>query len=129
MDSAVAQARKSGRTRTLLGRLRPIPDLDSRNPAARGFAERTAINSPIQGSAADLIKLAMIQVDGKLRAAGSRAVMLLQVHDELLFEAPDDELAELAKLVKREMEGVYQLRVPLLADVKAGLNWRDMKPA
>ncbi|HUG82420.1 MAG TPA: DNA polymerase I [Bryobacterales bacterium] len=127
MDSAVAQARKSGRTRTLLGRLRPIPDLDSRNPAARGFAERTAINSPIQGSAADLIKLAMIQVDGKLRAAGSRAVMLLQVHDELLFEAPDEELAELAKLVKREMEGVYQLRVPLLADVKAGLNWRDMK--
>jgi len=127
MDSAVAQARKTGRTRTLLGRLRPIPDLDSRNPAARGFAERTAINSPIQGSAADLIKLAMIQVDKKLRAAGSRAVMLLQVHDELLFEAPDDEVAELAKLVKREMESVYELRVPLLADLKAGLNWRDMK--
>ncbi|MDA1314049.1 MAG: DNA polymerase I [Acidobacteria bacterium] len=127
MEDAVAQARKTGRTRTLLGRLRPIPDLDSRNPAARGFAERTAINSPIQGSAADLIKLAMIHVDAKLRAAGSRAVMLLQVHDELLFEAPEDEVAELAKLVKREMEGVYQLRVPLLADVKAGLNWRDMK--
>jgi DNA polymerase-1 len=126
MDSAVAEARKTGRTRTLLGRLRPIPDLDSRNPAARGFAERTAINSPIQGSAADLIKLAMIRVDAKLREAGSRAVMLLQVHDELLFEAPDDEVADLAKMVKREMEGVYELRVPLLADVKVGLNWRDM---
>ena len=126
MESAVAEARKTGRTRTLLGRLRPISDLDSRNPAARGFAERTAINSPIQGSAADLIKLAMIRVDQRLRSTGSKALMLLQVHDELLFEVPEDEVAELGKLVKREMEGVYQLRVPLLADVKAGLNWRDM---
>jgi DNA polymerase-1 len=126
MESAVAEARKTGRTRTLLGRLRPISDLDSRNPAARGFAERTAINSPIQGSAADLIKLAMIRVDQELRSTGSRALMLLQVHDELLFEAPQDEVPGLAKLVKREMERVYKLRVPLLADVKAGLNWRDM---
>ena len=126
MDGAIADARKTGLTRTLLGRLRPIPDLDSRNPAARGFAERTAINSPIQGSAADLIKLAMIRVDRRLREAGSQALMLLQVHDELLFEVPEDEVAELAAVVKQEMESAYDLRVPLLADVKAGANWRDM---
>ena len=126
MDGAIAEARRTGHTRTLLGRLRPIPDLDSRNPAARGFAERTAINSPIQGSAADLIKLAMIRVDRRLRETGSQALMLLQVHDELLFEAPEDEVAELAGIVKQEMEGACELRVPLLADVKAGANWRDM---
>ena len=127
MDSAIADVHKTGRTRTLLGRLRPIPDLNSRNPAARGFAERTAINSPIQGSAADLIKLAMIRVDRRLREAGSQALMLLQVHDELLFEAPEEELADLAAMVKQEMEGAYDLRVPLLADVKVGSNWRDME--
>ncbi len=129
MDGAIDDARRTGHTRTLLGRLRPIPDLDSRNPAARGFAERTAINSPIQGSAADLIKLAMIRVDRRLREAGSKALMLLQVHDELLFESPEDEVAELAAMVKQEMEGAYSLRVPLLADVKTGDNWRDMETA
>jgi DNA polymerase-1 len=126
MDKAIADARRDGHTRTLLGRLRPIQDLDSRNPAARGFAERTAINSPIQGSAADLIKLAMIRVDEKLRESGSSAQMLLQVHDELLFEVPEGEAAALAKLVKSEMEAVYKLDVPLVTDVKAGDNWRDM---
>ncbi|MCY4586092.1 MAG: DNA polymerase I [Bryobacterales bacterium] len=129
MDGAIDEARRTGHTRTLLGRLRPIPDLDSRNPAARGFAERTAINSPIQGSAADLIKLAMIRVDRRLREAGSQALMLLQVHDELLFESPENEVAELAAIVKQEMEGAYKLRVPLLADVKTGDNWRDMHTA
>ena len=129
MDGAIDDARRTGHTRTLLGRLRPIPDLDSRNPAARGFAERTAINSPIQGSAADLIKLAMIRVDRRLREAGSQALMLLQVHDELLFETPENEVSELAAMVKQEMEGAYELRVPLLADVKAGANWRDMETA
>lgn len=129
MDRAIGDARRTGHTRTLLGRLRPIPDLDSRNPAARGFAERTAINSPIQGSAADLIKLAMIRVDRRLREAGSQALMLLQVHDELLFEAPENEVTELSAIVKQEMEGAYELRVPLLADVKAGGNWRDMDTA
>ncbi len=127
MDGAIDDARRTGHTRTLFGRLRPIPDLDSRNPAARGFAERTAINSPIQGSAADLIKLAMIRVDRRLREAGSQALMLLQVHDELLFETPENEVAELADIVKQEMEGAYELRVPLLADVKTGDNWRDMQ--
>ena len=127
MAKAVAEARRNGHTRTLLGRLRPIHDLDSRNPNVRGFAERTAINSPIQGSAADLIKLAMIRIDAKLREQGSAAVMLLQVHDELLFEVPEAEVAPLAEMVKDEMQQVYALDVPLVADVKVGPNWRDMK--
>ncbi len=127
MDKAVAEARRNGHTRTLLGRLRPIHDLDSRNPNVRGFAERTAINSPIQGSAADLIKLAMIRIDTKLREQRSDAVMLLQVHDELLFEVPEAEVAPLVEMVKDEMQQVYALDVPLVADVKVGPNWRDMK--
>jgi DNA polymerase-1 len=110
----------------MFGRLRPIPDIQSKNPNARGFAERTAINSPIQGSAADLIKLAMIRVDRRLKEENLQAVMLLQVHDELVFEAPEQETAVVAKLVKHEMEQVHQLDVPLIADVKAGENWRDM---
>ena len=127
MAKAVTDARRHGHTRTLLGRLRPIHDLDSRNPNVRGFAERTAINSPIQGSAADLIKLAMIRIDAKLREEGSQALMLLQVHDELLFEVPEAEVALLAAMVKHEMQQVYALDVPLVADVKVGPNWRDMK--
>jgi len=126
MDKTIAQARRSGFVKTIFGRRRPIPDLDSRNPAARGFAERTAINTPIQGTAADLIKIAMIRVDKRLRDEGLGSTMLLQVHDELLFEAPLDEAEALGKLVKQEMEAAYQLSVPLIADVKAGPNWRDM---
>ncbi len=127
IDKAIARARKTGQTRTMFGRLRPIPDIDSKNPNQRGFAERTAINSPIQGSAADLIKLAMIGVDRRLRDEGRRALMLLQVHDELLFEAPDEEVADLAAMVKTEMENVEKLSVPLVVDVKKGPNWRDMQ--
>jgi DNA polymerase-1 len=128
MDAAIQQARDTGYTKTLAGRLRPIHDLDSKNPAARGFAERTAINSPIQGSAADIIKLAMIRVDQRLREQGGQALMLLQVHDELLFEVPEDETPAVADMVKREMEQAYALKVPLIADVKAGKNWRDLTP-
>jgi DNA polymerase-1 len=126
IDRTIAQVRKSGVTRTMFDRLRPIPDIQSKNPSVRGFAERTAINSPIQGSAADLIKLAMIRVDRRLNEENLHAVMLLQVHDELVFEAPEQETAIVAKLVKHEMEQVHQLDVPLIADVKAGKNWRDM---
>ncbi len=126
IDRTIAQVRKSGATRTMFNRLRPIPDIQSKNPSVRGFAERTAINSPIQGSAADLIKLAMIRVDQRLRDEKLQALMLLQVHDELVFEAPEEETAVVAKLVKHEMEQVHQLDVPLIADVKAGKNWRDM---
>ena len=127
IDATVAEVRKTGVTRTLFGRERPIPDINSRNPSARGFAERTAVNSPLQGTAADLIKLAMVRIDAELERRGARAAMLLQVHDELVFEAPAEDVNEIAALAKREMEQVYRLEVPLLADVGIGDNWRDAK--
>jgi DNA polymerase-1 len=114
-------------TRTLFGRERPIPDINSRNPNARGFAERTAVNSPLQGTAADLIKLAMVRIDAALQSGGHQSAMLLQVHDELVFECPPDEVKAVSKLVKREMEGVHPLKVPLVVDVGVGDNWRDAK--
>ncbi|HVV45721.1 MAG TPA: DNA polymerase I [Bryobacteraceae bacterium] len=125
IDAAVAQTRQTGIAKTLLGRERPIPDINSRNSTARGFAERTAMNTPIQGTAADLIKLAMVRIDRKLR--GRHAKLLLQVHDELVLEAPPEELEEIKGLVKAEMEGVMKLNVPLVADVGTGDNWRDAK--
>ena len=127
IDATIAEVRRTGVTRTLLGRERPIPDINSRNPNARGFAERTAVNSPLQGTAADLIKLAMVHIDGEMRRRGGQAAMLLQVHDELVFEAPAEEAADIATLAKREMEQVYRLEVPLLVDVGIGDNWRDAK--
>ena len=127
IEATKAEVRRTGVTRTLLGRERPIPDINSRNPAARGFAERTAVNSPLQGTAADLIKLAMVRIDRAMERRGGQAAMLLQVHDELVFEAPADEAAEVAALAKREMEQVYPLEVPLLVDVGIGDNWRDAK--
>ncbi|MBI1357167.1 MAG: DNA polymerase I [Acidobacteria bacterium] len=127
MDSTVAQARREGYSKTMFGRRRPITDLGSRNPAARGFAERTAINSPIQGAAADLIKLAMIDVDRLLREKELGSRLLLQVHDELLLEVPDAEVEAVGPLLKRAMEQVHELAVPLVADLKVGLNWRDLK--
>lgn len=126
INATIEQARQSGVSRTMFGRLRPIPDLHAKNPAARGFAERTAINSPLQGSAADLIKMAMIRLDRRLKEEKSQALMLLQVHDELLFEAPEQETAAIAAMVKKEMESVHKLKVPLVADIKVGKNWRDM---
>jgi DNA polymerase-1 len=126
IDGTIEQARESGVSRTMFGRLRPISDLHAKNPAARGFAERTAINSPIQGSAADLIKMAMIRVHRRLREENHQALMLLQVHDELLFEVPEGETAAVAAMVKKEMESVFKLKVPLVADIKVGKNWRDM---
>ena len=110
----------------MFGRLRPIPEINSTNSNQRNFAERTAINSPIQGSAADLIKLAMIRVDQRLRRESFRSLMLLQVHDELLLETPKEEASDLATMVKTEMENVEQLTVPLVVDVKKGPNWRDL---
>jgi len=127
MESTVRQARKDSFVKTMFGRRRPITDLGSRNPAARGFAERTAINSPIQGAAADLIKLAMIEVDRCLREQKLKARLLLQVHDELLLEVPKDEVEAAGELVKRSMEDVHKLAVPLVAEVKTGANWRDLK--
>jgi len=127
IDETIAEVRRTGVTHTLFGRERPIPDINSRNPNLRGFAERTAVNSPLQGTAADLIKLAMVRIDDALEAGGLRAAMLLQVHDELVFECPPEELEALTGLVKREMEGVRALTVPMLVDVGTGENWRDAK--
>ncbi len=127
IDQTIAEVRRTGVTRTIHGRQRPIPDMNARNAAARGFAERTAVNTPLQGTAADLIKLAMIRIDAMLTESGLRTRMLLQVHDELVFESPPEEAAEVARLVKREMESVYRLEVPLVVDVGLGDNWRDAK--
>jgi DNA polymerase-1 len=125
LDATIADVRRSGVSVNLFGRRRPIPDMNSRNPTARGFAERTAVNTPLQGAAADLIKLAMIRIDEKLR--GMQAKMLLQVHDELVLEAPPEEADEVAALVKSAMEGVRKLEVPFLVDIGSGENWRDAK--
>ena len=125
IDETVALTRECGVSKTLLGRERPIPDINGRNPAARGFAERTAMNSPIQGTAADLIKLAMVRVDRAL--TGKRSRMLLQVHDELVLECPPDELDAIRLMVQSEMENVMKLSVPLVVDTGVGDNWRDAK--
>ena len=125
IDETIAHTRETGVARTLFGRERPIPDISARNPNARGFAERTAVNSPIQGTAADLIKLAMVRIHRKMQGMQTR--LLLQVHDELVLEAPPSELDTVRQLVKSEMEGVCDLQVPLTVDVGTGLNWRDAK--
>ena len=123
----IAEVRESGFAPTLFGRKRPIPDMHSRNPNARSFAERTAVNTPLQGTAADLIKLAMIRIDEILTREKLETRMLLQVHDELLFESPPSEADHVSKMVKREMESVHKLDVPLIVDVGIGENWRDAK--
>jgi DNA polymerase-1 len=125
IDATIAEVKQSGVTRTLFGRERPIPDMNSRNPNARGFAERTAVNSPLQGTAADLIKLAMVRIHESLKT--HQTAMLLQVHDELVFECPEEEAAEVSATVKREMEGACKLTVPLVVDIGIGPNWRDAK--
>jgi DNA polymerase-1 len=127
IERTLAQTRREGCVRTMFGRVRPIPDIESRNPNQRGFAERTAINTPLQGTAADLIKLAMISLDRKLTERKLNTRMVLQVHDELLFEVPLEETEEAAVLVRAEMEGVMRLNVPLVADLSFGPNWRDLK--
>jgi DNA polymerase-1 len=127
LDATLAEARQAGLVKTLYGRRRPIPDLHSRNANQRGFAERTAVNTPLQGSAADIIKVAMIRLAGELRRRGLAAQLLLQVHDELVLEAPETEAAEVRRLTKQTMEGVVELAVPLVAEVGAGPNWRDAK--
>ncbi|MGH9623100.1 MAG: DNA polymerase I [Bryobacteraceae bacterium] len=127
IDRMIAEVRQTGVAKTLLGRRRPIPDMQSRNPAARNFAERTAVNTPLQGTAADLIKIAMIRIARLLEERSMHSRMLLQVHDELVFEAPPSEREDLMQLVKHEMETVYELSVPLIAETGAGPNWRDAK--
>src|SRR6266481_657752 len=127
LDNILAETRKTGVAKTLFGRIRPIPEINSPQMQLRNFAERTALNSPLQGTAADLIKLAMIHIDRRLAKEKFEAKMILQVHDELLFEAPTKERAKLEKLVKEEMEGVHKLAVPIVVEVGAGPNWRDLE--
>jgi DNA polymerase-1 len=127
IDRTIEEVRATGVAKTLHGRRRPIPDMKSRNPSARNFAERTAVNTPLQGTAADLIKIAMIRIHAALREKNLRSRMLLQVHDELVLEAPPEEVSELQRLVKIQMESVYQLNVPLLVETGTGPNWRDAK--
>ena len=127
MEETVARARETGYVTTLLGRRRYLPDLTSRRWHQRAFAERTAINTPIQGSAADIIKKAMLAVHGRIRSEGLQGALLLQVHDELLFETPPDELMPLSRLVKEEMEGVIELKAPLKIDLWQGSNWLEGK--
>src|SRR5271168_644335 len=126
LEAHLAEVRQTGFTRTLFGRVRPIPEIQSPQGAMRALGERIALNTPLQGTAADLIKLAMIEIDRKLADGKLGARMILQVHDELLFEAPQAGLVELRALVKEAMERVHPLRVPLVADLKSGPNWRDM---
>jgi DNA polymerase-1 len=127
MDATPDVARENGEVRTLFGRLRQIPDIDNKNGNLRAAAEREAINMPIQGTAADIMKLAMLRVHEALRRASLRARVVMQVHDELLVEAPDAEVEATAELLKREMEGVYDLDVPLVVDLGWGPNWMAAK--
>jgi DNA polymerase-1 len=127
IEKTLEQVRREGSVRTLFGRVRPIPDIESRNSNQRGFAERTAINTPLQGTAADLIKLAMIVIDRQLAERKLKTRMVLQVHDELIFEVPSAEKAEVEALVREKMEGVVKLKVPLVADLAFGPNWRDLQ--
>ena len=127
LDRTIVEARETKMVTTLFNRRRIIEEINSSNRVARQFAERTAINTPIQGSAADLIKKAMIVIDREMKQQGLQAKMLLQVHDELVFEAPEGEVEALKKLVKEHMEGVVALQVPLLVQISTGRNWAELK--
>jgi DNA polymerase-1 len=127
IDRTLEEARREGKVKTLFGRVRPIPDINSKNANLRGFAERTAVNTPLQGTAADLIKIAMIRIDTALRDQGLKSRMTLQVHDELVFEVPEAEIEVMRTLVREEMEKVHPLTVPLLVEIGVGKNWRDLE--
>lgn len=127
LDNSLAETRKTEMAKTMFGRIRPIPEINSPQVQLRNFAERTALNSPLQGTAADLIKLAMIAIDDRLGREKFEAKMILQVHDELLFETPEKETQALTELVRDEMENVYKLAVPLVVEIGVGANWRDLE--
>jgi DNA polymerase I len=127
IDKIIEAARRELKVATLFGRIRPIPDINSKNSNQRGFAERTAVNTPLQGTAADLIKIAMIRIDAGLQERGLKSKMTLQVHDELVFEVPESELEIMQSLVREQMENVHKLAVPLLVEMGAGPNWRDLE--
>ena len=125
INNQISFARENGYVETLLGRRRYLRDINSRNSFVRSAAERNAINAPVQGSAADIIKIAMINIEKKLRNDGYNSKMLLQVHDELVFAVFKPELNDIIKLVKNQMEKAYEIKVPLTVDVNYGLNWLE----
>ena len=125
MTQSVDRARDMGYIETQFGRRRYLPDINSHNSIVRGYAERNAVNAPIQGTAADIIKIAMIRIDERLRREQLKAKMILQVHDELNFSVPLNELERVRKIVIEEMEGAYPMSVPLVADCGHGANWLE----
>src|SRR6185437_1141574 len=127
IDKTLEEVRGLGKVKTLFGRVRPIPDINSKNTNLRGFAERTAVNTPLQGTAADLIKIAMIRIEAAIRERGLKSRMTLQVHDELVFEVPEGELDVMRSLVKELMENAHPLTEPLLVEIGVGPNWRDLE--
>ena len=127
LDLILEEARSTGRVRTLFGRFRPIPEIHSRDVPSRNRAEREATNAPLQGTAADLLKIAMVNVHERLKCEGMQTRMILTVHDELVFEAPESEVEAAGEIVKLEMEGAYQLKVPLRVELGVGKNWKDAK--
>ncbi len=126
IDKTLEEARRDLKVKTLHGRIRPIPDINSKNFTQRGFAERTAVNTPLQGTAADLIKVAMIRIGAALQEQKLKSRMTLQVHDELVFEVPEQEVETMQSLVREQMEKVHELAVPLLVEMEVGPNWRDL---
>ena len=127
IDRTLEEARRVLKVKTLFGRVRPIPDINSKNANQRGFAERTAVNTPLQGTAADLIKIAMIRIDAALSERGLKSRMTLQVHDELVFEVPENEVGIMQPLVREHMEKAHALAVPLQVEMGVGPNWRDLE--
>ena len=128
IDRTLDETRREGHVKTLFGRVRPIPDINSKNFNLRGFAERTAVNTPLQGTAADLIKLAMIRIDAMITERQLKSKMTLQVHDELVFEVQEDEIDVMRSLVREQMENVHpSLSVPLMVEIGVGKNWRDLE--
>jgi len=125
MEDVMAHAREKGYVETLMHRRRYLPDINSKNANVRGFAERNAVNAPIQGTAADIIKIAMVRIDERLQREGLKAEMILQVHDELNFNCPPEEVEQLSNIVREEMEGAYTLNVPLKVDIGVGDNWLE----
>ncbi len=125
IDQTIEDAKKTKQISTLLGRIRLLPDINSDNINVRQFAERTAVNTPIQGTAADLIKSAMLKTDAAFELQGLKSAMLLSVHDELIFEVPPEELDLVKNLLKEIMEGIWKLNVPLRVNISTGQNWAE----
>ena len=127
VSPSAADGAEKGYAETLMGRRRYLPELRSPNAQVREFGKRAAMNTPVQGTAADIIKLAMVRIDRALREAGMRSRLILQVHDELILECPPEEAEKAGEMLREAMEGAAALRVPLVADVHRGANWAEAK--